>query len=163
MSRRGRSTIRAGRGYFITELHVAGPPGDLRSARALGGEERCAGTLPTLDEDGVERIALAARDCATAAETGDVAGELAANRRFLFGMLESPDQTHTMRLIRLLWDSTEAYRAMYYNSPEERAKTVQAHDEILAAVRRKDVDRVVAALDEHREQALRVLTRILSD
>ena len=76
-------------------------------------------------------------------------------------MLESPDQTHTMRLIRLLWDSTEAYRAMYYNSPEERRKTIEAHDEILGAVRRKDVDAVVAALNEHREQALRVLTSVL--
>jgi DNA-binding GntR family transcriptional regulator len=117
--------------------------------------------LPTLDDDALERIELAARDCAAAAERGDVAAELEANRRFHFGMLESPDQTHTMRLIRLLWDSTEAYRAIYYNSPEERRKTVEAHDEILGAVRRKDVDEVVAALNEHREQALRVLTSVL--
>ena len=162
LEQEGQVDYRPRRGYFITELHVADLQ-EIYALRALLEERAVRRTLPTLDEDGVERIALAARDCATAAERGDVAGELAANRRFHFGMLESPDQTHTMRLIRLLWDSTEAYRAMYYNSPEERAKTVQAHDEILAAVRRKDVDRVVAALDEHREQALRVLTRILSD
>jgi hypothetical protein len=40
-------------------------------------------------------------------------------------------------------DSTESYRASYYNSSEERTATA-------------------AALDEHRDRALRVLTGILS-
>ncbi|MFD2395778.1 GntR family transcriptional regulator [Prauserella oleivorans] len=125
-------------------------------------EERAVrAALPTLDEDAIERIALAARDCAEAAERGDVAAELAANRRFHFGMLESPDQVHTMRLIRLLWDSTEAYRAMYYNSPEERTLTLHAHDEILDAVRRRDADTLVAELEAHRARALEVLTAVL--
>lgn len=162
LEQEGQVEYRPRRGYFITELHVADLQ-EIYALRALLEERAVRRTLPTLDEDAVERIALAARDCAGAAESGDVAGELEANRRFHFGMLESPDQAHTMRLIRLLWDSTEAYRAIYYNSPEERAKTVEAHDEILAAVRRKDIDVVVAALNEHREQALHVLTRILSD
>jgi DNA-binding GntR family transcriptional regulator len=148
------------RGYFITELHVEDVQ-EIYALRALLEERAVRHALPTLDDDALERIELAARDCAAAAERGDVAAELEANRRFHFGMLESPDQTHTMRLIRLLWDSTEAYRAMYYNSPEERRKTVEAHDEILGAVRRKDVDEVVVALNEHREQALRVLTSVL--
>jgi DNA-binding GntR family transcriptional regulator len=162
LEQEGQVVYRPRRGYFITELHVADLQ-EIYALRALLEERAVRRTLPTLDEDGIERIALAARDCAIAAERGDVAAELDANRRFHFGMLESPDQAHTLRLIRLLWDSTEAYRAMYYNSPEERAKTVEAHDEILAAVRRKDVDVVVAALNEHRQQALRVLTHILSD
>jgi DNA-binding GntR family transcriptional regulator len=149
------------RGYFITELRVE----DLQEIYALRGllEERALrAALPTLDDDAIERIALAARDCAEAAERGDVAAELEANRRFHFGMLDAPEQPQTMRLIRLLWDSTEAYRAIYYNSPEERSATVAAHDEIFEAVRRKAVDEVVAALDEHRQRALRVMSRILS-
>jgi DNA-binding GntR family transcriptional regulator len=162
LEQEGQVVYRPRRGYFITELHVADLE-EIYALRALLEERAVRRTLPTLDEDTVERITLAARDCAAAAERGDVAAELEANRRFHFGMFESPDQAHMMRLIRLLWDSTEAYRAMYYNSPEERAKTIEAHDEILAAVRRKDVDVVVAALNEHREQALRVLIRILSD
>jgi DNA-binding GntR family transcriptional regulator len=162
LEQEGQVVYRPRRGYFITELHAADLQ-EIYALRALLEERAARRTLPSLDEDAIERIALAARDCASAAERGDVAAELEANRRFHFGMLESPDQAHTMRLIRLLWDSTEAYRAMYYNSPEERAKTVEAHDEILAAVRRKDVDVVVTALNEHRQQALLVLTRILSD
>jgi DNA-binding GntR family transcriptional regulator len=160
LEQEGQVVYRPRRGYFITELHVEDLQ-EIYALRALLEERAVRHALPTLDDDALERIELAARDCAAAAERGDVAAELEANRRFHFGMLESPDQTHTMRLIRLLWDSTEAYRAMYYNSPEERRKTVEAHDEILRAVRRKDVDEVVAALNEHREQALRVLTSVL--
>jgi DNA-binding GntR family transcriptional regulator len=160
LEQEGQVVYRPRRGYFITELHVEDLQ-EIYALRALLEERAVRHALPTLDDDALERIELAARDCAAAAERGDVAAELEANRRFHFGMLESPDHTHTMRLIQLLWDSTEAYRAMYYNSPEERRKTVEAHDEILGAVRRKDVDEVVAALNEHREQALRVLTSVL--
>ncbi|KAA9159351.1 GntR family transcriptional regulator [Amycolatopsis acidicola] len=161
LEQEGQVVYRPRRGYFITELNVADLQ-EIYALRALLEERAVRATLPALDEDAVERIALAARDCADAAKHGDVAAELAANRRFHFGMLESPEQTHTMRLIRLLWDSTEAYRAMYYNSPEERATTVAAHDDILDAVRRKAIDEVVTALDEHRTRALKVLTGILS-
>jgi DNA-binding GntR family transcriptional regulator len=162
LEQEGQVVYRPRRGYFLTELRVEDLQ-EIYALRALLEERAVRHALPTLDDDALERIELAARDCAATAERGDVAAELEANRRFHFGMLESPDQTHTMRLIRLLWDSTEAYRAMYYNSPEERRKTIEAHDEILGAVRRKDLDEVVAALNEHREQALHVLTRILSD
>jgi DNA-binding GntR family transcriptional regulator len=53
-------------------------------------EERAARrTLPLLDEDALERVAIAAKDCADAAEGADVAAE-AANRRFHLGLLDSP-------------------------------------------------------------------------
>ncbi|MBU3063174.1 GntR family transcriptional regulator [Nocardia sp. NEAU-G5] len=162
LEQEGQVVYRPRRGYFITELRVADLH-EIYALRQLLEERAVRHTLPTLDDDAVERIASAAQDCAEAARRGDVAAELAANRRFHFGMLESPDQTHTVRLIRLLWDSTEAYRAMYYNSPQERAATVEAHDEILDALRRRAVDEVVTGLDEHRDRALRVLTDLLAE
>jgi DNA-binding GntR family transcriptional regulator len=161
LEQEGQVVYRPRRGYFITELRIEDLQ-EIYALRRLLEERALRGALPTLDDDAIERIALAARDCSEAAERGDVAAELEANRRFHFGMLESPDQPQTMRLIRLLWDSTESYRAMYYNSPEERSATVEAHEEILDAVRRSAADEVVAALDEHRGRALRVLSRLLA-
>jgi DNA-binding GntR family transcriptional regulator len=160
LEQEGQVTYLPRRGYFVTELRVA----DLREIYALREllESRAAReALPTLDDDALERIALAARDCVDAAHSGDVAAELEANRRFHLGLLDAPEQVHTMRLIRLLWDSTEAYRAMYYNSPEERHHAIAAHDRILAAVRARDADVLVAELDAHRTRALEVLTAIL--
>ena len=67
-----------------------------------------------------------------------------------------------MRLIRLLWDSTEPYRALYYNSPEERQRSLAAHDRIIAAVTARDLEQALVELDAHRERALEVLRRVLA-
>lgn len=150
------------RGYFLTELRVA----DLREIyelRALLETRAARHTVPLLDAGALDHVAQAANECAMAAERGDVAAELEANRRFHFGLLESPDMVHTTRVIRLLWDSTEAYRAMYYNSPVERSRTVADHETILELARGHAVEEVIVALDEHRDRALQVLTRIIDD
>ncbi|MDQ6729422.1 MAG: GntR family transcriptional regulator [Actinomycetota bacterium] len=161
LEQEGQVTYRPRRGYFVTELRAE----DLQEIYGLRQvlEERAARrALPTLDEDALARISMAAKDCVDAARAGDVAAELEANRRFHFGLLESPEQVHTMRVIRVLWDSTEAYRALYYNSPEERRAAVAAHDRILAAVRSGSADVLVCELDAHRARALGVLTAILA-
>lgn len=160
LEQEGQLTYRPRRGYFVTELRIE----DLEEIYALRQvlEERAARhALPGLDDDALERVALAAKECVDAAEAGDVAAELAANRRFHFAILEAPDQPHALRLIRLLWDSTEAYRALYYNSPEERRASVDAHERILEAIRGGDADRLVAELDAHRQRALEVLRGLL--
>lgn len=160
LEQEGQVTYKPRRGYFVTELRIE----DLEEIYALRQilEERAARqALPTLGEDDLERIAVAAEDCVAAAERGDVAAELEANRRFHFGLLESPDQPHTMRLIRLLWDSTEAYRAIYYNSPEERRRASESHLRIVAAIRKGNADQLVAELDAHRARALEILDGIL--
>ncbi|MBS1871494.1 MAG: GntR family transcriptional regulator [Actinobacteria bacterium] len=156
----GQVTYLPRRGYFVTQLRM----GDLREIYALREllEERAARrALAALDAEVVERMAQAARRCAEAAAAGDVAAELEANRRFHFALLDACEQPHLLRLLRHLWDSTEAYRALYYNVPDERRAADDAHERILAAVARRDADAVVAELDAHRARALDVLGRIL--
>jgi DNA-binding GntR family transcriptional regulator len=149
------------RGYFVTELRLEDLV-EIYALRELLEDRAARAALPSLDEDALQRIELAARDCVEAAEEGDVTAELDANRRFHFALLESPGQTHIARLIRLLWDSTEAYRAMYYNSPLARAESVRAHELILAAIRDRDEARLIAELDAHRNRALELLTDVLA-
>jgi DNA-binding GntR family transcriptional regulator len=161
LEQEGQLTYRPRRGYFVTELRVADVE-EIYELRRVLEERAVRHALPTLDDDALARLARAAKDCVDAAEAGDVAAELEANRRFHFTLFETPDQVHAMRLIRLLWDSTEAYRAMYYNSPKERRRAGKAHDRILAAVRGSDADRLVAELDAHRARALEVLRGILT-
>lgn len=161
LDQEGQLTYFPRRGYFVTELRLE----DVREIYALRGllEERAARlALPGLGDDEIREIRAAADACVVAAEAGDVAGELQANRRFHFAIMRSGDQPHTLRLVGLLWDSTEAYRAMYYNDPDERRRAADAHDEIIAAVEARDPDVLIDALDRHRERALTVLAGILS-
>ena len=162
LEQEGQVTYQPRRGYFVTELHARDLE-EIYDLRQVLEERAARRSVPTLDPDALDRIAAAARDCVAAAEAGDVAAELEANRRFHFSLLESPDQVHALRLIRLLWDSTEAYRALYYNSPEERRAAADAHEAILESARRRDADTLVAQLDAHRSRALEVLTSILPD
>jgi DNA-binding GntR family transcriptional regulator len=161
LEQEGQVTYIPRRGYFVTTLQVE----DLEEIYALRSvlEARAARqAIESLDEHALERIQLAARECVDAVDTGDVSAELAANRRFHFAILESPGHPHTMRLIRLLWESTESYRALYYNSPTERRRSIEAHDRIIQAVRARDAERLVAELDAHRARALTVLRAILA-
>jgi DNA-binding GntR family transcriptional regulator len=161
LEQEGQLTYRPRRGYFVTELQFD----DLREIYELRRvlEERAARhALPLMDAEALDRVTEAGRACAQAAEAGDVAAELAANRVFHFAIMEAPGQPHALRLIRLLWDSTEVYRAMYYNLPEERTASVHAHDRIIDAVRAGDADRLVREMDDHRERALKVLHGVLA-
>lgn len=160
LEQEGQVTYRARRGYAVTELRLEDLV-EIYELRQLLEARAARAALPTLDDDDLERIKLAARDCVDAATSGDVAAELEANRRFHFGVLEAPGHVHAMRLIRLLWDSTEAYRAMYYNSAQERRHSVLAHDRIVDAIELRDADALVRELDAHRSRALEVLAGIL--
>lgn len=161
LEQEGQVTYFPRRGYFVTELRIADLE-EIYGLRQVLEERAVRHALPTLDDDTLARVALAAEDCAVASAAGDVAADLEANRRFHFGLLEAPDRPHEMRVIRMLWDSTEAYRALYYNSSEERGRSIEAHERILRAVRALDADRLVAELDAHRARALDVLRDILT-
>lgn len=161
LEQEGQLTYLPRRGYFVADLRIE----DLEEIYALREllEERAARhALSTLDEIALERIELAAGECAAAARAGDVAAALDANRRFHFAVLASPDQPHTLRVIRLLWESTEAYRALYYNSATERDAATGAHERIIDAVRSADGDLLIAELNDHRGRALEALTPILA-
>jgi DNA-binding GntR family transcriptional regulator len=162
LEQEGQVTYRPRRGYFVTELSIA----DLREIYELRQilEERAArAALPWLDEEALNRIASAASECAGAARAGDVALELDANRRFHMAIVGAPGLNHTIQVIRLLWDRTEAYRAIYYNSSAEREAAIEAHDRIIAAVIAGDADELVRQLDAHRHRALSVLEQILDE
>jgi DNA-binding GntR family transcriptional regulator len=161
LEQEGQVTYLPRRGYFVTALEIA----DLEEIYGLRAalEERAARhALASLDESELERITLAARDFVDAVDAGDVAAELEANRRFHLAILDAPDQPHTMRVIRQLWDSTEAYRALYYNLEAERRSAVDAHDRVLTALRTRDPELLVAELAAHRERALTVLREVLT-
>lgn len=127
LEQEGQLTYLPRRGYFVTSLCIADLE-EIYGLREILEERAVRHALPTLDEHARELMVLAAKDCLQAALAGDVSVELQANRRFHFAILQAPDQSHALRLIQKLWDSTGSYRALYYNSPVERRSATDAHD-----------------------------------
>jgi DNA-binding GntR family transcriptional regulator len=156
----GQITYRPRHGYFVTELRMA-DLAEIYQLRELLEARLARLALAAMDDEALERIALAASDCVEADEQNDVAAKLEANRRFHFAILEPADQVHTLRVIDMLWDSTEAYRAMYYNSEAARTEALVAHQRILDALHLGDADALVRELDMHRREALQRLREIL--
>jgi DNA-binding GntR family transcriptional regulator len=160
LEREGQVTYRPRRGYSVTELRIDDLE-EIYALRALLEREAALAALPCLSQDDLLSIERAAAECAAAVENVDVVNELAANRRFHHAILRPAGRPHLQRLIDLLWDSTEAYRALYYNSAAERRESLRAHDRILSAIVAGDGDRLVAELDAHRARALVVLRGII--
>jgi DNA-binding GntR family transcriptional regulator len=160
LEQEGQVTYSPRRGYFVTELKMEDLE-EIYALRELLERRAMRKALPELDDRELQSIAAAAQECEEAAEVGDVARELQANRAFHLQLLDSESHPHLMRVIRLLWDSTEAYRALYYNSPAERRVANEAHGRILEAASAGEFDRLLAEMDAHRRRALEVLREIL--
>ena len=99
-SRKDRCHICRAGAYCVTNLRLKDP----REICALGCilEERAIRAALQSRRRHAGLPPQAAADCANA---GDVASEIAANRRFHFVTLEGPSRSHTFRLNRMLWDS----------------------------------------------------------
>lgn len=162
LEREGQLTYRPRRGHFVNELWIEDLE-EIYGLRELLEERAVRWTMTTFDETMKARLVDAARACRAAAEARNILGELTANREFHFCLMDAPEKPHTLRIITTLWDNTEAYRALYYNSAEETEAAMDAHDEIVALALDGKVDDLVAALDSHRSRALEVLREILSE
>jgi DNA-binding GntR family transcriptional regulator len=160
LEQEGQVNYRPQRGYFVTAFQISDLE-EIYGLRALLEERAVRAAIVALDDEALERIRRAARECADAEDARQVTAELAANRRFHFAIFEPSGQQHLMRVLGTLWDSTEAYRAMYYNSQEERRASLQAHDRIIEAIEQRDVEHLIDELNTHRERALTVLRAIL--
>jgi DNA-binding GntR family transcriptional regulator len=149
----GLVTYRPRRGYAVTELDLAELEDVYRLRRLLETDaiRRGVGRATATD---LRVLEAAADGCSEAAASGDVAGQLAANRRFHDRLHGLAGSRTAVRLIDVLWDSTEAYRALYYVLPGEAAAADRAHRAIIAAVAEGDAARVIALQDAHRERAL---------
>lgn len=149
----GLVTYRPRRGYAVTELDLAELEEVYRLRKLLETDALRRGVARATQVDVVE-LEGAADACRAAGLQGDVAGQLAANRRFHDRLHSLAGSRPGTRLIDLLWDSTEAYRALYYALPGEAEAANEAHRAIVAAVSAGDPERVIALQDEHRARAL---------
>jgi DNA-binding GntR family transcriptional regulator len=157
----GLVTYRPRRGYVVTELAIDDLE-EVYELRRLLETEALRRGVERAGEADVAALRTAAARCRRAAAAGDVAAQLEANRQF-HGLLHALAGSGPLtRLIDLLWDSTEAYRALYYALPGEAAESDRAHEAIVAAVSARDVEGTIALQDAHRQRALTQLRLALA-
>lgn len=148
------------RGYFVAELSMD----DLREVyriRDLLESEAVAVAVPLLDDADIDALADLVEQCNDAGRAGDLVAMAAANRAFHFGIVEGCGMPRLARLIAVLWDATDVYRARYYAEPSNVTAVASEHARVLTAIRARDAADVVVLLREHRERAVERLARVL--
>lgn len=157
----GQVTYVAHRGYFVTELSLP----DLLEVyriREILEAEAIRVALPQMTAEDIDRLAEAESDVRAAADAADVVAMTAANRRLHFALIEACALPRLVRLIHLLWDATEVYRAVYYNEERSRELVVAEHRALVAAARAGDVGTTLRVLTEHRQHAIAALRPVLA-
>ncbi|GAA4614381.1 GntR family transcriptional regulator [Saccharopolyspora hordei] len=152
----GQVVYQPHRGYSVAELSLRDLLEVYRMRQLLEAEAATVATERFTDTD-LARIADAQLDVEKAADSDDLVAMIAANRRFHFALLEPSGMPRLLRVVRTLWDATDAYRAVYYNSDANRARVRQEHDAIVAAAQERRAEDLVRMLDEHRQHAVDAL------
>lgn len=157
----GQVTYRPHRGYVVAELDLDELLEIYRMRELLEEDAVRQANHPL----GSETLSVM-KEAMDAMDSMDVTGDglvpaIEANRRFHFSLLESTNRPQTVRIIRLLWDSSEPYRALYYMSPAALRRVSEEHQKIYEAATEGDTDQLLAHLRQHRESAIAALKGIL--
>ncbi len=148
------------RGYFVAELSVP----DLLEVyrlRALLEAEAIRQAIPTFSDADVEAIGDLLADVEVAAGAGDVVQMTAANRRFHFAIFDASGLPRLSRILRQLWEATDVYRALYFQAARNRSRVSAEHAAMMAALRRRDAEALIALHDEHRDHSVGAVRSIL--
>lgn len=149
------------RGYFVVELSTD----DLREVyqlRALLEDAALRAAVPAMDERDMADIADLAAEIEQASADGDVRAMTEANRRFHFAMYDAAGMPRLSRLLRQLWEATDAYRALYYQGEDNRHRVTDEHAQMVEALGDRDVDRLVALHDDHRAHSVSAVEALLT-
>ena len=83
------------------------------------------------------------------------------NRDFHFSLFEAAGMPTTFAEVERLWNLSEFYRSLYAYEPDSRNRIVEEHRQIIAAVRARNLDRLLSEVDAHRSGALTAIMRRL--
>lgn len=149
------------RGYRVASLGVADLE-EIYRLRALIEDELARTAVPTRTTTHLDQVRrlhaeLAELESAHGSDRGSLAE---ANRAFHFALLQPGPRAR--RILRTLWDASDAYRARWFADPGNVRRGADEHRDLLAAFEAADAERVVRLLDQHRQGAVDRLVRILA-
>jgi DNA-binding GntR family transcriptional regulator len=156
----GQVSYVAHRGYFVTELSLSDMV-EVYRIRELLEAEAVRRAVPLMTTEDVDRLEEAADDVRRAAEGLDVPGMSTTNRRFHFGLISACAMPRLIRILHVLWDSTEVYRSVYFTDDTNKDRVLDEHDELVAAVKSGDVEGALDVLSRHRQNAIAALRPLL--
>ena len=155
----GHVDYRPHRGYVVAALDVDDII-EIYRIRELLETEAVREAIPRLAADDIARLREITAEMDEA--HNDVLKLTAVNRRFHFTVFEAARMPQLVRVLRILWDSSDRYRLRYLMSPENRQLVHEQHRRMMQALADGDVESFVAESRMHRAHATKALAEALS-
>jgi DNA-binding GntR family transcriptional regulator len=136
------------RGYVVTRLEPS-DVAELYHMRALLEHE----LMMSIDRPAKDVLDVLGKHNETmmaAIGQEDIAEIMRANRDFHFTIFELSPRTQFRREIARLWQLSEGYRHWWWRMPDAAARIDREHKQIVAALRRFDLERLIQLCDAHR-------------
>lgn len=156
-------------GYAVKRLTASEFEQTYLMRRALETEVlRALPALTSRQLEELDRVNRAIEEAVGGSGSGetDPAGAVATIRRlnidFHFALFRASGLDLVVDELRRIWALSDAYRSAYLVEPAARRRIVAEHDEMIAALRAGDHDRVVALMDEHRHGTRNQITALLA-
>ena len=141
------------RGYFVMELSID-DLAEVYRLRSLLEAEAISLAVPHLAREDCDALEAILYEMQSASSCGDISGLADANRRFHFGIFDQAAMPRLSRLLNQLWDATDVYRTLYFQSDVNRHRVSAEHAEMLAALRNLDAGKLIDLHDAHREHSV---------
>ena len=155
----GHVHYRPHRGYVVAALDMDDLI-DIYRIRELLETEAVSRAIPRLGADAVGRLREIVHEMDDVQE--DVISLTAVNRRFHFAVFEAAEMPQLVRVLRILWDSSDLYRVRYLMSPENRRLVHDQHHRMMRAIADRDVDTFLDESHMHRAHAIAALAEAIA-
>jgi len=113
----------------------------------------CATSLPRLNSAKVKQLERLNRSIDRAAGSGDARSAIELNQAFHHALAEKCDNARLLKLIDDLSLEVMRLEVWSFSSEADRAQTIRSHEEILAAVKRRDFERALSTIERDRLSA----------
>ena len=157
----GHVTYSPHRGYVVAELSIDDLV-EVYRLRELLEAEAIRVAVPLLTEVDLAAIEVAAAEVESAGKDGDLAEVTAANRNFHFLLFDAAGLPRLSRTLRQLWDATDVYRSVYFAASDNRRRVVEEHDELITALRARNVNAAIQAQAAHRAHSVNAVSAALT-
>jgi DNA-binding GntR family transcriptional regulator len=98
----------------------------------------------------LDALARHNREMIAAIDATDISEVLRANREFHFTIFELSPMNQFKHEIHRLWQLSEGYRTWWWRLPDARTRINREHKQIIEALRKFDLERLVEVSNHHR-------------
>lgn len=156
----GQLTYQPHHGYTVAQFSMR-ELSEIYRMRQLLESEMLRKAAPDTDDDLIERLESLMTEMESLSEAEDLLRFTDANREFHTSIFEHANMPQFMRVVTLLWQVSDSYRSLFFNDPASRSRVQKEHRKIVEACRSGDGEEAVAAMNEHRSNAMADLAVVI--